>query len=348
MSVLVSGCFDILHKDHVAFLTAAAESGPLVVCLAHDLTIEAYKGRVPFQTLEHRKAVIGALRCVDKVLESPPAYGQSIALDFLPLLPAIPDLRAIVITEGDPATDRKQTLCDEYGLRLIRLKPHGDTHSISIRRALYSGAPVRVDLAGGWLDTGISDDGFVINCTISPGLEYPWKSPSGLGGSAAMAYARGRAAVLDEVTTSAGWQDAAVIEHRGLCVWKAGAAPCLDSAYPVDLLKGRMALLYVGPRPSTKEIQQRPRDVSLLIRSSRLVEAGIRHSNHYRICAGVQIAYEAQLQEGMKPLPVIEEASACKYCGSGWGGYALYLFPSFAARERATLYHDLIKVEPVQ
>ena len=37
--VMVSGCFDMLHSGHVAFLITAAQYGKLYVCLGLDKTV---------------------------------------------------------------------------------------------------------------------------------------------------------------------------------------------------------------------------------------------------------------------------------------------------------------------
>ena len=47
-------------------------------------------------------------------------------------------------------------------------------------------------------------------------------------------------------------------------------------------------------------------------------------------------AYHAtQLAEGMDPLPEIHGSIARKYCGGGYGGYALYLFNESSDRNAA-------------
>ena len=57
--------------------------------------------------------------------------------------------------------------------------------------------------------------------------------------------------------------------------------------------------------------------------------------------------YQTQLDEGMEPLPVIAGALAHKYCGGGYGGYALYLFEEPSQRARALAAHAMLRaVEP--
>ena len=56
----------------------------------------------------------------------------------------------------------------------------------------------------------------------------------------------------------------------------------------------------------------------------------------------INISYEAQLAEGMETLPTIDTSVAKKYCGGGWGGYALYCFTTKEDRDNA----PVIKIEP--
>jgi D-glycero-beta-D-manno-heptose 1-phosphate adenylyltransferase len=67
--VLANGCFDLLHVGHVRYLEAAKACGDfLVVALNTDASVRALKGAGrPFQPLEERAELVGALRCVDAV-----------------------------------------------------------------------------------------------------------------------------------------------------------------------------------------------------------------------------------------------------------------------------------------
>ncbi len=51
---MVSGCFDLLHSGHVAFLEAAAELGELHVCLGNDENILQLKNRPVAQSQNER------------------------------------------------------------------------------------------------------------------------------------------------------------------------------------------------------------------------------------------------------------------------------------------------------
>jgi len=65
--VFVSGCFDILHSGHVAFLQEAAVFGNLHVGVGSDKTISELKGRNPIYSEAERVYMLEALSCVHKV-----------------------------------------------------------------------------------------------------------------------------------------------------------------------------------------------------------------------------------------------------------------------------------------
>jgi len=68
--VLTNGCFDILHRGHIAYLNQARALGDLlVVGVNSDESIRRLKGpERPINTLEDRLQVLAALSCVDHVV----------------------------------------------------------------------------------------------------------------------------------------------------------------------------------------------------------------------------------------------------------------------------------------
>lgn len=65
---IVSGGFDPLHSGHLAYIEAAAKLGnELWVCLNSDEWLTAKKGKA-FMSFKERKAILEALRYVDKVI----------------------------------------------------------------------------------------------------------------------------------------------------------------------------------------------------------------------------------------------------------------------------------------
>ena len=66
--VFVTGCFDMLHSGHVAFLKEAAQYGDVYVGLGSDETVYNLKGRYPVNNQDERKYMLDALDCVKEVL----------------------------------------------------------------------------------------------------------------------------------------------------------------------------------------------------------------------------------------------------------------------------------------
>ncbi len=68
--VFTNGCFDILHRGHVSYLTFARDQGDaLVVGLNTDASVRANKGDDrPINSEDDRAFVIGSLRAVDYVV----------------------------------------------------------------------------------------------------------------------------------------------------------------------------------------------------------------------------------------------------------------------------------------
>lgn len=79
-TVVTFGTFDVFHYGHLRLLERAAQFGDrLVVGVSTDDLSMAKKGRRPIYSEQHRKAIVGALACVDEVfdersLKVKPAY----------------------------------------------------------------------------------------------------------------------------------------------------------------------------------------------------------------------------------------------------------------------------------
>lgn len=193
--------------------------------------------------------------------------------------------------------------------------------------------PLRVDFAGGWLDVPrlARTDGLIVNCAIEPlvSLErWPYEQNSGLGGSAAYSLLTGRNAVDTELET-AGWQDPAVILETGLCIWASGKRPELRQKINPEFLYGKMGLLWTGEphAQTTGEAVDFERDYAAIAKSGAIAAMGCAIQRVDELCRGVDLYYQTQVKEGMKGLPAYG-ALARKYCGSGHGGYAVYIFES--------------------
>lgn len=118
--VFTNGCFDILHRGHVAYLSEAAELGrTLVVGVNSNASIRRLNKSTdrPFNDLEDRMAVLAALESVDMVVpfdeETPASLIDMVQPDHL-------------VKGGDWAVD------DIVGADAVRQRG-GQVHAIPLR-----------------------------------------------------------------------------------------------------------------------------------------------------------------------------------------------------------------------
>ena len=84
--VMTNGCFDILHKGHVAYLQEAKARGDrLLVAVNTDASVAKLKGpERPINTLEDRMAVLAGLAAVDWVVPFAEDTPEALIGDILP------------------------------------------------------------------------------------------------------------------------------------------------------------------------------------------------------------------------------------------------------------------------
>jgi cytidyltransferase-like protein len=353
--VFVSGCYDILHAGHLQFFEEARALGDyLIVSFASAEVLWHHKRRKPSIPDDHKRALLQGLRMIDEVIVT---QGQKEGLDFEEdFLRIQPDF--LIVTEDDHYGALKRDLCARVGAQytvLPKTPPRFEpvsTSSIVRWVQAPTEAPLRVDFAGGWLDVPrFSRPGeFIVNCAISPLVslrEWPYEKQAGLGGSGAWALLNGRDGVTSEIDMGVGWQDPAVIRETGLCVWRSGMTPVLDFKQNGDFLSGCMAVLWTGHSHDTPGVVDHPRDYERIAASGRIARDGARHASLRGLADGMSAFHQTQLDEGMEPLPAIAGAIAHKYCGGGYGGYALYLFDKSELRTQALADHAQLRaVEP--
>ncbi len=69
--VFTNGCFDILHRGHITYLSQAADLGTtLLIAVNDDNSVRAQNKGLnrPINPLEDRMALLAALQCVDAVI----------------------------------------------------------------------------------------------------------------------------------------------------------------------------------------------------------------------------------------------------------------------------------------
>jgi len=352
--IFVSGCYDILHAGHLQFFSEARALGDhLTVSFASDAVLDHHKQRRGSIPQDHKEALLRSLRMVDDVVIG---ECQDTGLDFKDhFLRIRPQL--LVVTDDDKYGQSKRDLCKQVGAEYLILKktppkfaPVSTSGIVRWIRAPHQ-APLRVDFAGGWLDVPqyARQGAFVVNCAISPLVslkDWPYEKRSGLGGSGAWAMLKGEDGVEAEINLGVGWQDPAIIRETGLCVWRSGKSPMLHMKRAGDMLMGRMALLYIPGNHDTPGVVGNKRDYDLIDRAGQIAATAVATEDLQQLAAAVNLSNQAQLGEGMPPLPEAKAALAKKYCGGGWGGYALYLFADESARNAFTATAGGRMVEP--
>lgn len=174
--VFVTGCFDMLHSGHVAFLKEAATYGDVYVGLGSDDNVHNLKGRYPVNSQEERKYMLESLSCVKACIIN---TGWGIT-DFENELKSInPD---IFIVNEDGNSPVKSELAKLYGFEYLVLKriPHEGlpVRSTTLLRQECT-MPYRIDLAGGWLDqpyVGKYTPGPVLTIAIEPSVSFNERS----------------------------------------------------------------------------------------------------------------------------------------------------------------------------
>lgn len=174
--VFVTGCFDLLHSGHVAFLQSASRHGEVHVGVGSDQNVYNLKGRWPINGQEERRYMLESVRHVASVRVNT-GWGH---LDFEKELDEVrPDL--FVVNE-DGHSPEKEALVNRKGIQYLVLEripaqmlPPRSTTSL---RTLDE-FPYRIDLAGGWLDQPFVSSlhpGPVIVVSIEPTMTFNERS----------------------------------------------------------------------------------------------------------------------------------------------------------------------------
>ncbi len=120
LKVFVTGCYDMLHSGHIAFLTEAASYGDLYVGIGSDKTITQLKGRTPIYTDNERLYMIKSLKVVKDSWINTGSGTMDFEKEIIELQPNI------FFVNEDGFTQEKQDLCTKLGIQLIVSKhiPH--------------------------------------------------------------------------------------------------------------------------------------------------------------------------------------------------------------------------------
>ncbi len=353
---MVSGCFDLLHSGHVAFLEAAAELGELHVCLGNDENILQLKNRPVAQPQNERAYMVSALGCVHAVYIDK-GMGK---LDFLDELEQIsPD---IFVVNEDGHDLAKQELFESKGIEYVVLK-RAPSQGLPVRSTTAirneTQLPYRLDLAGGWLDQPFVSQhaaGSVVTLNIWP--THPFNDRSGMATSTRKSAARiwgHQFPVQDEELIAkvlfafdnppgtvqvSGSQDAIGLVYRGVNrldyegqYWPCHIEQCLDPGI-LDWLESKIHLVPIAPRNNSFEVLSQykvfPEAVERLSKAASETWMAIVDRDVSALGKAMKASLDAQLE--MFPLMWNEEADLVvaafsdavkgyKISGAGGGGY---------------------------
>ncbi len=114
-TVLVGGCFDLIHFGHLQFLKKAKACGDfLIVALESDEFIKKNKRKSPIHSQEERAEVLSSLNFVDLVIKIPYFSANR---DYFEMVNAISP-KIVAVTDGDPQLENKKKQVELIGGQL--------------------------------------------------------------------------------------------------------------------------------------------------------------------------------------------------------------------------------------
>jgi len=119
-TVLVGGCFDLIHFGHLKFLEKAKEQGDfLIVALESDEFIKKHKKKLSIHNQKERAEILANLSMVDMILLIPLFVSRKDYFDLVKLISP----QVVAVTSGDPQIKNKKKQVEEIGGRLVTVIP---------------------------------------------------------------------------------------------------------------------------------------------------------------------------------------------------------------------------------
>jgi len=123
--VLASGTFDLLHLGHVRYLEEAKKAGgenaELIVVVSRDSTVEKRKGKRPIMPEDQRRALVEALKVVDKAILGYEELSVSRVIDMVK-----PDVIAVGYDEGNMEKTLRQVIAEKgLNIQIVKIGKFG-------------------------------------------------------------------------------------------------------------------------------------------------------------------------------------------------------------------------------
>jgi hypothetical protein len=111
------------------------------------------------------------------------------------------------------------------------------------------------------------------------------------------------------------------------------------------MLRDKIALLWLGESHYTPGLVDHERNYKLISKAGEIARTAVIEESLKLLHNAINLSYRIQKEEGMKQLPDIYEQSK-KYCGGGFGGYAVYLFKNKEDKEKFLKIRNTLDVQP--
>lgn len=119
-TVLVGGCFDLIHFGHLQFLKKAKESGDyLIVALESDEFIKKNKRKEPIHNQDERAEILANMSMVDLVIKLPLF---TLSEEYFNMVKAIRP-KVIAVTDGDSQIENKRKQAKTIGAEVRIVTP---------------------------------------------------------------------------------------------------------------------------------------------------------------------------------------------------------------------------------
>lgn len=138
--MLASGVFDLLHYGHVKYLEEAkklgGEDSELVVVVARDATVRKRKGRDPILPEEERRALVEALKPVNKAILGEEDFSLEKVLSKVK-----PDIVAVGYDQENLEAELKKVISRKgLDIKVVRLTRYCENSSSKIMKEILERA----------------------------------------------------------------------------------------------------------------------------------------------------------------------------------------------------------------